>query len=109
MLHWPYMHNRSIDTREKQALDDDDLEELIVQRLAADPVFQAGRDHRLRVEVEVNDGEVTLRGTVRTALDRRKADIVARALGATTVNNQLRVEPEAPSGPPPPRSRLARP
>jgi hypothetical protein len=43
--------------------------------------------------------EVTLRGVVRTPLDRRKADIIARALGATTVDNRLGVE-EATATPP---------
>jgi osmotically-inducible protein OsmY len=99
------MDQRSLERREKLPLDDEDLQELIEERLEADPVFHLGRDRRVRVEVEVNDGEVTLHGVVRTALDRRKADIVARALGATTVDNRLRVEPEEPSGLPP-RGRL---
>jgi hypothetical protein len=32
-------------------------------------------------------------GSVRTALERRKVDIVARALGATTVKNEIVVDP----------------
>lgn len=95
------MDQRSLERREKVPLDDDDLQELIEERLEADPVFHLGRDRRVRVEVEVNDGEVILHGAVRTAMDRRKADILARALGATTVDNQLRVEPEEPSAMPP--------
>ena len=90
--------SRSLERKEKPPLDDDDLQELIAERLDADPVFHFGRDRRVRVEVEVDDGEVTLHGVVRTALDRRKADILARALGATTVDNRLRVEPEDPAG-----------
>jgi osmotically-inducible protein OsmY len=88
------MDHRSLERREKVPLDDDDLQELIEDRLDADPVFHLGRDRRVRVEVEVNDGEVILHGVVRTALDRRKADIVARALGATTVDNRLQIEPD---------------
>jgi hypothetical protein len=80
----------------KPPLDDDDLQELIAERLDADPVFQVGRGGRARVEVEVDDGEATLHGVVLSAFDRRKADILARALGATTVDNRLRVEPEDP-------------
>lgn len=87
----------TLERKEKPPLDDDDLQELITDRLDADPVFHFGRDRRTRVEVEVDDGEVTLHGVVRTALDRRKADILARALGATTVDNQLRIEPEEPA------------
>jgi hypothetical protein len=78
----------------KPMLDDDDLQDLILERLHRDPVFHLGSGHRARVEVEVDAGEVTLRGIVRTPLDRRKADIIARALGATTVDNRLGVEEE---------------
>jgi hypothetical protein len=42
----------------------------------------------------VDGGIATLRGMVRTALDRRRADILARALGAATVDNRLKVEDE---------------
>lgn len=80
----------------KPPLGDDDLQELIAERLDADPVFQVGPGGRARIEVEVDDGEATLHGVVLSAFDRRKADILARALGATTVDNRLRVEPEDP-------------
>ena len=90
------MNPRSFVHKEKVPLDDDELQELIEDRLDADPVFHLGRDRRVRVEVEVDDGTVILHGVVRTALDRRKADILARALGATTVDNRLRVEPDDP-------------
>jgi len=96
------MNHRSLGRGEKPQLDDGDLQELIEERLGADPVFRFSRERRARVEVEVDDGEVTLHGVVRTALDRRKADILARALGASTVDNQLRVEPEDPQGSPVP-------
>ena len=81
-------------TREKSLLDDDDLQHLIEERLDDDPTFHLGSGRRARFEVDVDDGAVTLRGVVRTALDRRKADIVARALGASTVDNRLRTDIE---------------
>lgn len=90
------MNHRPLERKERRLLDDDDLQELIVEGLEADPAFHLGPHGRASVEVEVDDREVTLRGVVRTALDRRKADILARALGAATVDNQLRVEPEDP-------------
>jgi osmotically-inducible protein OsmY len=39
----------------------------------------------------VNDQHVTLKGVVRSAVERRRADILARALGAAGVDNQLRI------------------
>ncbi len=75
------------------ALDDDDLQQAIVERLEDDPAYLSGR--RLRVTVEVDAGEVTVRGSVRTALERRKVDIVARAIGAATVNNEIVIEEHA--------------
>ncbi len=89
------MNHGSTAPREKPLLEDDDLQELIVRRLEEDPVFHLGSGRRVRFEVEIDDGEVTLRGVVRTPLDRRKADILARALGATTVDNRLRIEEKA--------------
>jgi len=79
--------------REPLQLDDDDLQQAILDRLQDDPAYLNGR--RLRVTVEVYDGDVSVRGSVRTALERRKVDIVARALGATTVKNEIVVEPPA--------------
>jgi osmotically-inducible protein OsmY len=87
------MFDRASTHRERVLLDDDELQQAIVDRLEDDPAFHNGR--RLRVTVEVEDGEVTVRGSVRTALERRKVDIVARALGATTVDNQISIEEQA--------------
>jgi osmotically-inducible protein OsmY len=78
--------------REKSVLDDDELQELIAERLEEDPVFHLNNGRRAKIGVEVDGGIATLRGTVRTALDRRRADILSRALGAMTVDNRLRVE-----------------
>jgi osmotically-inducible protein OsmY len=86
------MNNESARMRERLRLDDDELQELIEEHLGDDPVFHVGGTRRASLEVDVDDGVATLRGVVRRALDRRKADIVARALGATTVDNRLRVE-----------------
>lgn len=87
------MFDRVSTHRERVVLDDDELQQAIVDRLEDDPAFHNGR--RLRVTVEVEDGEVTVRGSVRTALERRKVDIVARALGASTVDNQISIEDQS--------------
>jgi hypothetical protein len=79
-------------------LDDDELQLLITERLDEDPSFWGGTGrNRTVIAVEVNDGQVTLSGNVRTAADRRRADLLARALGASTVDNRLRVNEEFPS------------
>jgi len=100
------MFDRLTGVRERPLLDDDELQQLISDRIDDDPVFHLANGRRARITVEVEDGEATLRGTVRTALDRRKADIMARALGASTVDNQLAVED--PHGEPARRRRHAR-
>lgn len=82
-----------------EALDDDELQQLIADRIEEDPAFWTGGGRRKAViGVEVEDGHVTLKGIVRTPMDRRRADILARALGASTVDNRLRVADEGPSG-----------
>jgi|WetSurMetagenome_2_1015567.scaffolds.fasta_scaffold48361_3 osmotically-inducible protein OsmY len=86
------MFDRFVALREKPALDDDELQEVIADRIDEDPVFHLSNGRRARIGVEVDGGVATLRGQVRTALDRRRADILARALGAATVDNRLRVE-----------------
>ena len=47
--------------------------------------------------VEVEDGHVMLSGVVRSALDRRRADILARALGAVSVDNRLGIAEDSAS------------
>ncbi len=79
--------------RERVQLDDDELQQAIVDKLEDDPAYHNGR--RLRITVEVDDGDVTVRGTVRTPLERRKVDIIARALGASAVNNEIVIEDQA--------------
>jgi hypothetical protein len=64
-------------------LDDDQLQQLITDRMEEDPSLWTGSGrNRTVINVQVDDGDVTLNGTVRTALDRRRAELLARALGA---------------------------
>jgi osmotically-inducible protein OsmY len=73
-----------------EPLEDEELQQLITDRIEEDPVFWTGSGRRRTyVTVEVEDGHVMLSGVVRSALDRRRADILARALGAVTVDNRL--------------------
>jgi osmotically-inducible protein OsmY len=79
--------------RKGEPIEDDDLRQLIADRIDEDPAFWTGTGkRRTHVVVEVSDGEVTLTGVVRSMMDRRRADILARALGALSVDNRLRVE-----------------
>lgn len=81
-------------------LDDDDLQQLILERFDEDPAFWTGTGKtRVGITVEVDDGQVRLSGVVRSALDRRRADLLARALGAAGVENRLRVGDEVPNKP----------
>jgi len=75
-----------------ELLEDDDFQQLITDRLEEDPTFWTGSGKPLTlITVEVDDGHVTLNGVVRTRMDRRRADILVRALGALGVDNRLRV------------------
>ena len=79
-------------------LDDDQLQQLITDRMEEDPSLWTGSGrNRTVINVQVDDGDVTLSGMVRTALDRRRAELLARALGAGTVDNRLRVAEDAPA------------
>lgn len=76
-------------------LEDDELQQVITEQIEEDPSFWTGAGKsRTVITVEVHDGSVTLSGQVRTAQDRRRADILARALGASGVDNRLRVAEE---------------
>jgi len=73
-------------------LEDDELQLVITEQIEEDPSFWTGSGkNRTVINVEVNDGHVTLRGMVRSAVERRRADILARALGAAGVDNQLKI------------------
>ena len=79
-----------------EPMEDEELQQLITERIEEDPVFWTGSGRRRTyVTVEVEDGHVTLSGVVRSAMDRRRADILARALGATTVDNRLGIAEES--------------
>ena len=73
--------------------DDEVLQQAITEGLHNDPVFWTGRgSRRTTIVVEVEDGYVTLKGVVRSASEKRRADIIARALGATSVDNRLQLD-----------------
>ena len=81
-----------------EPLEDEDLQQLITDRIEEDPVFWTGSGRRRTyVTVEVEDGHVMLSGVVRSALDRRRADILARALGAVGVDNRLGIAEDSAS------------
>jgi osmotically-inducible protein OsmY len=76
----------------REQIGDDELQQLITERIDEDPAFWVGGGRRRPViTVEVDDGHVILSGMVRNAMDRRRADILARALGADSVENRLRL------------------
>jgi osmotically-inducible protein OsmY len=85
--------------RAKQGLlEDDELQLVITEQIEEDPSFWTGSGkNRTVINVEVNDGHVTLKGMVRSAVERRRADILARALGAAGVDNQLKVADDNPT------------
>lgn len=86
------MATRGTRAAKPEILDDDELQQLITEKIDEDPTFWTGSGRRrVSIVVEVDDGFVTLSGLVRTASDARRADILARALGAAGVDNRLKV------------------
>jgi osmotically-inducible protein OsmY len=86
------MKTDEIKVDKAEMLDDDQLQQLISDRIDEDATFWTGGGRRrVVITVEVEDGHVTLNGVVRNRLDRRRADILARSLGAVGVDNRLRV------------------
>jgi len=73
-------------------IDDDQLQRLILDRIDNDPAFWVRRAKKTMITVDVEDGFATLSGFVRSASDRRRADILARALGAVGVDNRIQIE-----------------
>lgn len=64
---------------------DDQIYDLVRQRLANDPDVKGGA-----LQVDVKDGVVTIRGEVEKESQRRKAErIVHKVKGVKSVNNQL--------------------
>lgn len=79
-------------------IDDEELQQRIVERIDSDSAFWTSQNRRrakTAIAVDVDDGHVTLSGVVRSASERRRADILARALGARSVDNRLQIESDA--------------
>ena len=86
---------RGYGSEQDEWLDDRALQRLITDRIDGDPAFWVSRGkRRTRIVVEVDEGSGTLTGSVRSALEKRRADILVRALGARAVDNRLRLEHE---------------
>jgi osmotically-inducible protein OsmY len=92
------MRTEAIRRAKNGMLDDDQLQQLITDRMDEDPSFWTGTGkNRTVINVQVDDGDVTLSGVVRSAMDRRRAELLARALGAATVDNRLRIADDSPA------------
>ena len=86
---------RGKDSDLETLIDDDTLETMIIDKLDSDPAFWENRKNRkTMITVEVDGGYAILNGIVKSQVERRKADILARALGALGVDNRLRLESE---------------
>ena len=84
---------RGKDSDLETLIDDDALETMIIDKLDSDPAFWENRKNRkTMITVEVDGGYAILNGIVKSQVERRKADILARALGALGVDNRLRLE-----------------
>jgi|GEM_PF-648966 len=69
------------------AVDDTTLTARVKTALAGDPTASA-----TRVDVDVNDGRVTLTGTARTSEEARSArDVASRVPGVKSVENHIHV------------------
>ena len=77
------------------AASDQALRGRITRRLENDPGLWLRGQRGTMIVVEAQRGYVRLSGYVRTVLDRRRAEMLARQLGAHGVDNQLRVDPPA--------------
>ena len=74
-------------------LDDDELQLVITEQIEEDPSFWTGSGkNRTIINVEVNDGHVTLKGTVGTQVERSMARSLATGLGERSINNELLTE-----------------
>ncbi len=76
-----------------QKVDDSTLDNRIEARLKADSVLK--KDN---IDVSVNDGVVTLTGTVHSRSQRDRAGRLAKIKGVTRVDNKLEVETAATTG-----------
>lgn len=67
---------------------DDQIYDLVRQKLANDPDVKGGS-----LEVDVKDGVVTIRGVVEKEKQRQKAERLARKIkGVKSVNNELKIK-----------------
>ena len=80
------MHAPS-DSQRCPLFDDNHMEQLIAESLGTHPLFWGAL-----ILVEVECSYVTLTGIVRKEVDRRRAELLARAHGARGVDNRLRLE-----------------
>jgi len=78
-----------------EALDDDELQQPIADRIDEDPAFWTGGGRRKAViAVEVDDGHVTLKGPVQTAEEKKTVEAKASEVaGDGHVTNQLSIAP----------------
>ena len=75
----------SVESFAQKTHTDDQIYDLVRQRLANDPDVKGGA-----LQVDVKDGVVTIRGEVEKDSQRRKAErIVHKVKGVKSVNNQL--------------------
>ena len=89
------MRRRGYTSEPDEWTDDDTLQRLIMDRIDNDAAFWIGRGKRRTMTVvEVDEGYARLTGIVRSQAERRRADILARALGARGVDNRLRLDHE---------------
>jgi osmotically-inducible protein OsmY len=91
------MRRRDEELEADQWLGDDELQQRIADHIETDQSFWSGGVKRMArpvIEVDAVGGIVTLTGVVRTRSDRRRADLIARALGARSVDNRLHIQGE---------------
>jgi osmotically-inducible protein OsmY len=82
---------RHFGSADREYMDDETLHQVIKEVIYTDAVFNSGPGRKGTIVIEVHDGVVTLTGVVRNLLEKRRADIIARGLGALGVDNQLEV------------------
>ncbi len=80
-MHGPY------ESQQCRLFEDDHMEVLIAESIGTHPLFWGAL-----ILVEVECGYVTLTGIVRKEVDRRRAELLARAHGARGVDNRLRLD-----------------
>jgi osmotically-inducible protein OsmY len=83
---------RTFGSADREYMDDDTLRQVIKEVIYTDTVFSVGRGRKGVITIDVHDGLVTLSGVVRSETEKRRADIIARGLGALGVENHLQVE-----------------